>query len=92
MASRPAYSPWLPHSVAATRGQKPVSEPEFFVEVFQHQAIAFRLVDGREGMLCQRIRQENGIISAVAFSFMVQEPSGIIERLSAMSFCSRCLK
>jgi hypothetical protein len=29
-----------------------------------------------------------GIISAVAFSFMVQEPSAIIERLSAMSFCS----
>ena len=29
--------------------------------------------------------QVTAIISAVAFSFMVQEPSGIIERSSAMS-------
>ncbi len=29
--------------------------------------------------------QVTGIISVVAFSFMVQEPSGIIARFSAMS-------
>ena len=33
-----------------------------------------------------------GIISAVAFSFMVQEPSGIMLRLSAMSLSSRRLR
>ena len=35
-------------------------------------------------------RQVTGIISVVALSFMVQEPSGIIERSSAMSLACNC--
>ena len=33
-----------------------------------------------------------GSISAVAFSFMVQEPSGIMPRFSAMSRSSNCFR
>ena len=39
--------------------------------------------------MAENSRQVTGIISAVAFSFMVQEPSGIIARSSARSRSAR---
>ena len=40
---------------------------------------------GAKGWMCANSGQVIGIISLVALSFMVQEPSGIIERSSATS-------
>ena len=47
---------------------------------------------GAKGWMLANSGQVIAAISAVAFSFIVQEPSGIIERLSAMSLSSSFLR
>ncbi len=53
-----------------------------------HLLIPFRLLDRAERVQLGEFRPVIGIISAAAFSFMVQEPSGIIARFSARSLRS----
>ena len=61
-------------------------QPAF--EQAEHFAVALALVGGHERMQRGNFGQLSGIISDVAFSFMVQEPSAIIDSLSARSFDS----
>ena len=62
------------------------------LEPLEHLAIALRLLDRRERMDLAELRPRDGIISAVAFSFIVHEPSGIIDVVSDRSlFSSRLM-
>ena len=68
---------------------------DFRQPVFQqakHLAVALALVGGHEGCSEATSGQLSGIISEVALSFMVQEPSAIIDSLSARSLDSRRLR
>ena len=59
-------------------------------QVLEQLVIALRLIGRRERMqIAPNSGQVTGIISAVALSFMVQEPSGIIARSSARSRSAR---
>ena len=60
------------------------------LEVAEQGLVAGGLVlRARRGGGCANSGQVTGIISAVALSFMVQEPSGIMARSSAMSLAWR---
>ena len=74
----PAYSPWLPALGCSEIASKPVISAEPALELLEQLLVAFRLVERRERMDGAELGQVIGIISVVAFSFMVQEPSGII--------------
>ena len=54
-------------------------------ELVAHLAVADRLFVGRKRMQFANSGHETGNISAVAFSFIVHEPSGIIEVVSERS-------
>jgi hypothetical protein len=58
-------------------------EPGF--EVLKHLLVAARLLDGANGCILPNSGHETGNISAAALSFIVQEPSGIIEAVSERS-------
>jgi hypothetical protein len=59
-------------------------------EAFDHLEVAGGLVGRGEGWMSANSGQVTGIISLVALSFMVQEPSEIIEWSRARSrFCRR---
>ena len=60
-----------------------VAQP--FLQPREQRVIARGLLARRERMQRANSGQVSGIISVVAFSFMVQEPSGIIARSSARS-------
>ena len=60
-----------------------VAQP--FFQPGEQRVIARRLLARRERMKAPNSGQVSGIISLVALSFMVQEPSGIIARSSARS-------
>ena len=60
-----------------------VAQPLF--QPLEQRVIALRLLARRERMQAPNSGQVSGIISAVALSFMVQEPSGIMARSSARS-------
>ena len=65
---------------------------EIMAQPGDQQLIAARLAGGANGWMPAKPGQEIGIISAAAFSFMVQEPSGIMPRFRAMSRSSRRLR
>ena len=84
---RPAYSPWLPALGWSETASKPVISASHALEVAEELLVALGLVGaGRTGAGRRSSGQVTGIISAVAFSFIVQEPSGIIDRSSERSF------
>ena len=56
------------------------------------RGVASCLLGGREGMDVGKARSVTGIISAVAFSFIVQDPNGIMLRFSATSLSSSRLR
>jgi len=61
-----------------------VAQP--LLQPLEHRVIAAGLIGGRERMQAAELGPgQRAIISVVAFSFMVQEPSGIIARSSARS-------
>ena len=51
--------------------------------------VALRLSAGANGCICENSGHVTGSISDAAFSFIVQEPSGIIDVSSPTSFRSR---
>jgi hypothetical protein len=55
------------------------------LQLGKHRAVAASLIGRGKGMQAFTSGQLSGIISAAAFSFIVQEPSGIMLRFSAMS-------
>ena len=89
MASRPASSPWEP----AFGWRDTASYP-----VISASAASSRLISSRYPLACSGgangCRAANpgqviGSISAAAFSFIVHEPSGIMDRSRAMSESAR---
>jgi hypothetical protein len=69
---------------------KPVTRREIGGEAFDHLEVARGLFGGAKGCMSANSGQVTGIISLVALSFMVHEPSEIIEWSSARSrFCRR---
>ena len=88
MASRPAYSPCEPAFGCNEIAAKPVIAFSHSPRPRNQRLVAHRLRAAAQGWRSPKPGQVTGIISAVAFSFIVQEPSGIIEFASAMSL--RC--
>ena len=85
MASRPAYSPWLP----ALGWRDTAAKPVIFASHDSRSAKSFwypRVWSaGANGCSRPNSGQVTGNISAVAFSFIVHDPSGIIECVSERS-------
>ena len=83
MASRPASSPcepalgWIETRVVAGH----LGEPA--LELVDQLGVARGVLGRRERVQVGEARQQIGSISAVALSFIVQEPSGIMPRSSA---------
>jgi len=78
MTSRPAYSPWLPALGCSDTAAKPVISAS--IRSSSRKSCRYPSVCSGGAKGCRREKPGNvtGIISAVAFSFIVQLPSGII--------------
>ena len=89
MASKPANSPCEPAFGCNETASYPVTS------VSQEESCEINLLKpatcstGAYGCNCENSGQVTGIISAVAFNFIVQDPSGIIVRSSAKSRSAR---
>ena len=89
MASRPAYSPCEPALGCSGDGREARDLGQPGLELREQLGVALRLVRGRERVQLARTRgQVTGSISEVALSFIVHEPSGIIEVVSERSRAS----
>jgi len=84
MTRRPAYSPCEPAWAASIRPRSRALD-EHLLEAVDELAVTPRWSAGAKGCRFANSGQVTGIISLVAFSFIVHEPSGIMERSSAMS-------
>ena len=79
MTSKPAYSPCEPAFGCSDIAAKPVIPPAFF-ELFEQRPVTARCRAGANGCMLPNSGQVTGNISALALSFIVQEPSGIMVR------------
>ncbi len=89
ITSSPAYSPCEPAFGCSDTAAKPVAAHS----QFSSRRIRVRKPAvwsaGANGWMSAKPGRVIAIISAVAFSFIVQDPSGIMLRFSAMSLSSR---
>ncbi len=85
MVSSPAYSPCEPALGCSDTALKPVISASHASRSAKHARVALRLVAGAKGCSAPSSGQVTGIISVVALSFIVHEPSEIIECVSDRS-------
>ena len=90
MQSSPAYSPCEPAFGCSDTASKPVIAQSMRSSPVQSARYPSAWSAGTKGCSAANPGKVTGIISAVALSFMVQEPSGIIERSRATSFAASC--
>jgi hypothetical protein len=88
MTSRPAYSPWEPALGWSETAAKPVHLASQVSRSRKSLAVAAGLLGGANGCSLPNSGHETGNISLVALSFIVHEPSEIIEWQSERSFAS----
>ena len=88
MTSRPAYSPCEPAFGCSDVAGEAGDRGQHLLELVKISRVALRLRGRRERVQRSHSGQVTGIISAVAFSFIVHEPSGIIECVSDRSRAS----
>ena len=87
------YSPWEPAFGCRLVAAKPGDLREPALEPRVQLGIAFAACStGANGCSAPNSGQVTGIISAVALSFIVHDPSGIIDVVSDRSLaCRRCM-
>ena len=83
--SNPVNSPWEPAFGCRLTAWKPVISASWASRSAAMRAKPACCAAGANGWMSANSGQVTGSISAVAFSFMVQEPSGIIEVVSERS-------
>ena len=88
MQSSPAYSPWEPAFGWSDTASKPVIAHSIRSSPVHSSRYPSAWSPGTNGCSAANPGKVTGIISAVALSFMVHEPSGIIERSRATSFAA----
>ena len=89
MTIRPANSPCAPEFGCSETAAKPVTSQSAASSSAQDLPVARGLAGGTNGCRRENSGHVTGNISVAAFSFIVQEPSGIIDVSRPMSLRSR---
>src|SRR3954469_8836315 len=88
MTSSPAYSPWEPAFGCRDTAAKTVISASWYSSWLNSNWYPAAWSRGANGWSRLNSRQLTGIISVVALSFIVQEPSGIMAEVSERSRAS----